>query len=293
MENSVRERIKDVLKDKNMSINQLSKNINVVQATLNRQLNGFSKISQGTVNAILAYFDDVSPDWLVLGDGQMYKKRCDENVIIMDSELTVKERLIKFIKYNNLSARKFESILGFGNGFVNNIVKSIGAEKMQMILETFPNLNGDWLLHGKGEMLNNLENPTSSTLPLLPFEVIGGFPVGDNDGAMIEQCERYSVPDFVQRGAQFLVRVSGSSMYPKYSNGDILAVRRLKDVTFFQWGKVYVLDTSQGAIIKRVFPGEGNNIKCHSDNSNNYPDFDVSREDIRGVGIVVGCIRLE
>lgn len=220
MEHDVRERINEILAKKNISINQLSKNIGVVQTTLNRQLNGFSKVSQSTINSILAYFNDVSPDWLIFGDGEMYKD---------------------------------------------------------------------------GQNINyaELHSQPSSTLPLLPFEVIGGFPVGDNDGAMIEQCERYSVPDFVQRGAQFLVKVSGSSMYPKYSNGDILAVRRLEDVTFFQWGKVYVLDTSQGAIIKRVFPGEGNNIKCHSDNSNNYPDFDVSREDIRGVGIVVGCIRLE
>lgn len=39
------------------------------------------------------------------------------------------------------------------NGFVNNISKGIGADKLQRILRSFPDLNQSWLLNGEGEML--------------------------------------------------------------------------------------------------------------------------------------------
>ena len=42
-------------------------------------------------------------------------------------ETSVKQRLIEFIKYKDLSQRKFEQLVGLSNGFVNNISKGIGA----------------------------------------------------------------------------------------------------------------------------------------------------------------------
>lgn len=73
-------------------------------------------------------------------------------------ESTVKQRLIDFIKYKNLSQAKFERAIGVSNGFVNNISKGIGADKMQRILSTFPELNQTWLLTGEGSMLKQ-DNP--------------------------------------------------------------------------------------------------------------------------------------
>ena len=69
-------------------------------------------------------------------------------------EQTVKQRLISFLKFKNLSQAKFEKAIGVSNGFVNNISKGIGADKLQRILSIYPELNTDWLITGKGEMLN-------------------------------------------------------------------------------------------------------------------------------------------
>lgn len=77
-------------------------------------------------------------------------------------ENTVKQRLIDFIKFKNLSQGKFEKEICVSNGFVNNISKSIGADKLQRILNKFPELNPEWLLTGEGEMLK-IENNTTST----------------------------------------------------------------------------------------------------------------------------------
>lgn len=68
-------------------------------------------------------------------------------------ETSVKQRLINFIEYKGLSIRKFEQNVGVSNGFVNNISKGIGADKLQKILSIYPELNQAWLLTGEGDMI--------------------------------------------------------------------------------------------------------------------------------------------
>ena len=68
---------------------------------------------------------------------------------------TLKERLIEFIKSQGLSQGKFEKRINFSNGYVNSISKGIGGDKLQRIIGEFPQLNSDWLLYGRGNMLNN------------------------------------------------------------------------------------------------------------------------------------------
>lgn len=76
--------------------------------------------------------------------------------------MTVKERLILYIKSKNLSQRKFEIIVGLSNGYVNNINKSIQPDKIQKIALQFPDLNTGWLLAGEGEMLKGNSGDTQS-----------------------------------------------------------------------------------------------------------------------------------
>lgn len=106
------------------------------------------------------------------------------------------------------------------------------------------------------------------------------------------ECERFLVPGF--KGADFLIPVKGSSMYPKYSSGDIVACQRVPmNDLFFQWNKVYVIDTNQGALIKRIKPGsDKNHILIVSDNDK-YDPFELPISAIHAVALVVGVIRLE
>lgn len=98
----------------------------------------------------------------------------------------------------------------------------------------------------------------------------------------------------MERGVEFLIRVSGSSMYPKYANGDILACKKIHEILFIQWGKVHVIESvSQGALVKRIFEHDADTIRCVSDNKDNYPAFLMPKSDIRSLSIVLGVIRLE
>lgn len=74
MEMTFYQRAKCVLGGKSISVNALSKQINVAQATLNPQLRGDGTLAANIVEKILEAFPDVSAEWLMLGDGTMYGK---------------------------------------------------------------------------------------------------------------------------------------------------------------------------------------------------------------------------
>lgn len=70
-------------------------------------------------------------------------------------EKTVKQRLMEFAEFRNLSISKFESLCGLGNGYVSKLKSEPGSRKLEDILKTFPELSRAWLLFGEGEMLKN------------------------------------------------------------------------------------------------------------------------------------------
>lgn len=69
--------------------------------------------------------------------------------------MSVKERLIDFLKYKKLSQAAFSNIIGVSSGFVNAIRVSIQPDKIQSISVNFPELNIAWLLTGEGDMLKS------------------------------------------------------------------------------------------------------------------------------------------
>ena len=75
MEVTIYQRVKCVLEDKSISVNALSKQINVAQATLNPQLRGDRTLAANIVEKILEAFPDVSAEWLMRGVGTMYSNQ--------------------------------------------------------------------------------------------------------------------------------------------------------------------------------------------------------------------------
>lgn len=211
--------------------------------------------------------------------------------------MTVKDRIKAFCKAEKTTVSAFESSIGVANGYVNAISKSIGIDKIQTILEKFPKLSIEWLLTGRGDMYREdsilVATHTNSNegIPLIPLSAMAGALTGEQS-VLEYECERYVVPAF--SGADFLISVKGNSMNPTYNSGDIVACQRVPmSGLFFQWNKPYVLDTAQGAIIKRIKPGsDKQHILIVSDNKE-YDPFELSYEDIYNVALVIGVIRLE
>lgn len=222
--------------------------------------------------------------------------------------MSVKERLKKFIKSENLTVVQFEKSISVSNGYVNGMVNGIGNSKLNKILELYPNLNIQWLLTGDGSMLKKLKTnesmivnePTltygkTNEIPLLPLEAFAGNGDENTNGVShMDLQDKYIVPLFDGLKTDFMISVKGSSMYPKYSSGDVVACRMIEELLFIQWNKVYVIDTiSQGVIMKRLKKADSEeSIICKSDNKE-YDEFSLPKKDIRKIALVVGVIRLE
>ena len=215
----------------------------------------------------------------------------------------INKRLVSVLNYffdGNVSemARKTNVPQPTLNNIVANRLSKPSTENLSRIANSIELLNTGWLFTGEGEMLRTATDDSAAdkqkALPLIPFEALAGYLSTDNEGVRLEDCERYVIPEFDRRGAEFIIRVSGSSMYPKYSNGDLLGCKKIENILFFQWGKIYVLDTSQGALVKRVYEHENKDfVMLVSDNKDVYPPFPIPKSDIRSLSIVVGGVRLE
>lgn len=212
--------------------------------------------------------------------------------------------------YTNGSVKKFAGSINISQQTLNrlfNVDKRTGkyptptTDVLCGILEVYTEVDCRWLLTGKGEMFWGKEEYARhheaaraamhrDTIPLIPMDAVsavlsGGRAVADDD------CDRYVIPVF--KGAEFLIQVKGDSMQPMYNSGDIVACKRLPLDTFFQWNRVYVIDSEQGVLIKRVRPGEDSgHIVLLSDNQN-YTPFQLARRDIFSLSIVMGVIRVE
>ena len=130
-------------------------------------------------------------------------------------------------------------------------------------------------------------------LPLLPISAVAGWNGWEEAGVDYNECEKIDIGYLKKFNAEFCIRIAGNSMEPNYHNGDIIACRKLSESTFIQWGKVYLIDSEQGAMLKRVFPSTVEEmIECRSDNQD-YPPFLLPKEEIRSLSVVVATVRVE
>ena len=204
--------------------------------------------------------------------------------------MKTKERLKLFVQSLNLGQNAFEKEVGIANGYLASKSQSVSSDTIERIIDKYPNLNLDWLFTGSGSMFQEeRQDVVSKTLPRIPYDAAAGSLTDMVDGVTECECERVPiVPAFPRY--DFTIRVTGRSMEPYYFSGDEVACLRINESQFIQWGRVHVLDTTQGVVINRIYEN-GDSIRCASFNPE-YPDFNVPKEDIRSYNLVVGALRL-
>lgn len=198
------------------------------------------------------------------------------------SENTVKQRLVQYLQYKHIGQNKFERLAGLSNGYISNLKSSPSPEKLTKIIRASEDLNRDWLLYGEGEMLRQGTAADARTVPLIPVEAFAG-PIQYylDEGVQEYDCRRVVSP---VPGTEFAIPVSGDSMSPDIPDGATLFVSRINDAAFIPWGNVMVLDTVNGALVKRIYPSKNSNdaVEARSINSE-YPPFDVPKSSIRAI----------
>ena len=147
-------------------------------------------------------------------------------------------------------------------------------------------VNKAWLLSGEGEMEKaDLHN----TRPHIPMQVAAG-PTGVAIDTISEAEVEHlpiiaALPEY-----DFTVGVKGDSMEPVLIDGDTLACRKLTNRHEIKSGKIYVLETTEGAVAKQIARYSAKGVTLHSLNPK-YDDYTIAPDTVRSVSQIVGLIR--
>lgn len=214
------------------------------------------------------------------------------------------DNIRKLAEKEGITIGAIERKIGASKGVLSRAMTNgtdIQAKWITAIVENYPYVSADWLLTGKGEMITSSESSqkkmvkvseqSQEGIPLIPLDAMAGYFEGEMQ-VLLRDCERYIVPGMPR--ADFLITVKGDSMMPSYFPGDIVACVRvpIKDV-FFQFGRVYVLDTNQGAIIKRIEKSEDDESILIVSENEKYSPFTLHLSHVHSIALVIGLIRLE
>lgn len=128
---------------------------------------------------------------------------------------------------------------------------------------------------------------------LLPLSAMGGPLSGfAADSVTLANCEKIVSPI---EDVDFAITIYGESMYPKYPSGARLLIKKINPDIFIDWGKAYVLDTSNGVIVKEVRMSDREGcIACHSINPDpKFRPFDVPLSEVYGMYRVLMSLSAE
>lgn len=262
------------------------------------------KLKNPSIEKISAAFPNWNIDYLQTGEGFRYLYK-DGDVKIFDFN--------HFLSSNNLSIENIVSDLNpiFDKKYIQSIVDG-NPVSLNLYNELVEKYGFDVVynstynahrsereikqksieIHDENKITEkHIEQNSSNTIPLLPISAQAGtlndfiVSVKDND------TERIISPI---KGADFAITVTGDSMAPEYPNGSQILIKKINENSFIVWGNVYVLDTCNGTVIKKIFPTDTpDRVMCISINSE-YPSFEVSlKNDVYGVYRVLLCMSLK
>lgn len=214
-------------------------------------------------------------------------------------EDSVKQRLKTFIKASGLKVKEFERRIGASNGYVNNISRSIGLDYLNIIGREFPNLNREWLLYNKGEMLLHTEDLVQKIgMPTLAIQenltTVRFFSVTPT-ATFQEFCAGASEnPDtisIIQLDGDVLdntacvFQVSGNSMAPQIQSGAKILCNEIPPTKWHTLRDgVIVIAYGDKFVIKRIITNNLDNdnyIVLGSDNSDYSGTYKAALSDIR------------
>lgn len=217
--------------------------------------------------------------------------------------MSVKSRLQEYIKSLGMKTTEFEKSIGASNGYVNSISKSIGLDKLNSILEKYPNLNLRWLLTGKVDENHSVQdvqsesNAQNSNMPnvitvdhqgnenilMVPVPAQAGYLHGYEDPDYLQNLPSYRLPK-LNNGTYRMFEVKGHSMYPTIHSGAIAVGEWCENwYTDIKDNQIYIIVSKEdGIIIKRVLNRleKYGNLFVKSDNRSEFPSYPVKPEDI-------------
>lgn len=211
--------------------------------------------------------------------------------------MTTKERFVEYLKFKGIGQTAFEESAGLSRGA---IAKKTGfnADSIEKIATACSDLNINWLVTGLGEMLGHSNNeedePKISYTKGVPYynvDFIGGFDLVLNDQTINPE---YLIDFKKYNDTTCWCNVTGHSMEPEITHGDIIALKKVEDTSFLPFGEVYaIVTTNNMRTIKRIGPASNPDYYSlvPTNKSPEYGIQEIPKKMVRTVFHVLGCMK--
>ncbi|MDO4726279.1 MAG: S24 family peptidase [Porphyromonadaceae bacterium] len=192
------------------------------------------------------------------------------------------------------------------NNIVANKFNKPSADSLEKLTLALREINLEWLLTGKGEMLNK---PVVNEVEAVPEDMYmmteyadlmsSAGRLGGGDIQRLPETHRRLLPREYEKGNYLVVRVSGNSMNDGSSrslfDGDEILIRELMPS---EWEnlpirkRLFVITSREGNILKQIkeVNRDEKYIVCHSFNPT-FEDFRVSFDDIYQIFVVYKIVQ--
>ena len=217
-------------------------------------------------------------------------------------------RIKELIKEMGVSQNEFASRIGTDcSNFSKQINGKLAITSVltnKIIVEL--GISKEWLIDGKGEKYKVTATTNSKTITL-PTNIIR---TTDATGAKVYDIDVTAGPSgrslmfsseqvigsinvpFINP-ENYIVKVSGDSMSPVINNGDMLAIREVKNLSLIFWGQIYVVLLDDYRMVKYIRKHENPDLVILKSANNDYDDIEIPRDEIRALFVVENIIRFD
>jgi hypothetical protein len=193
------------------------------------------------------------------------------------------------------------------------------SEMLNALLGKFPNINYDWLLTGKGEMLKKLheigspsisyikkedhntvndsqENYYSKSVDFYPDLVLNNATIPLFDQIQKDDIEIKKIYDPSFESSDFVLRNFDESNYPIIRSGDLVGYKKIDVILInsLNLNSIYLIITAnQQRMLKKLETYKGNDDKfwATSINSDQFKPFSLMKKDVKELYEIIGISR--
>lgn len=163
--------------------------------------------------------------------------------------------LTEFRRINNIQQRELAEFLHVAPSLISNCENTEGRHlNFKHLIKIRDNQKG-WVVTPLAEAHPAIfsvipEAKRFSSVPIIPMDAMAGqLAEYVNEGVTEDKCERIITP---VHGATCAIRINGDSMLPKYPSGSLVVLKKVNPEVCIEYGKIYVLDTENGPMIKEL-----------------------------------------
>lgn len=203
--------------------------------------------------------------------------------------MSVKDRILEYCQALGIKPGRFERECGLSNAYLAKLRHEPSRDKIESILNAYPDLSKTWLLTGEGEMLKTDTPPSVKTR--IRYWVDVDATAGGVELFSDEITAKYidlAIPEFSD--CTDAVNLYGDSMLPLYKSGQIIILKKWTE-SFIDFGNVYLIVTQSGnRMVKYIRKGpDATHVLCVSENQD-FDPFEIEKSDILHLYLVKGGI---